>query len=87
MVKELWTLDGYATEQGESPIRTFLSGLEASDRVEAVALIQLARNQGTPYVFRTQKLWGMDCTSYEENRCESFMFSNLVDGSSLSTAC
>ena len=46
MVKELWTLDEYVTEQEESPIRNFLSGLEASDRVEAFALIQLARERG-----------------------------------------
>ena len=39
-------LDEYVTEQGESPIRNFLSGLDTPDRVEAFALIQLARERG-----------------------------------------
>ncbi len=46
MNRELWALDEYATEQGESLIRNFLSGLEVSDRVEAFALIQLVRERG-----------------------------------------
>jgi hypothetical protein len=45
-VEELWVLDEYVTEQGESSIRNFLSGLAAVDRVEAFALIQLARERG-----------------------------------------
>lgn len=46
MVKELWTLDEYITEQGERPIRDFLSGLGVLNRVEAFALIRLARERG-----------------------------------------
>ncbi|MGE0824330.1 MAG: type II toxin-antitoxin system RelE/ParE family toxin [Candidatus Binatia bacterium] len=45
-MKEPWILNEYVTEQGGSPLRDFLSGLEASDRVEAFALIQLARERG-----------------------------------------
>lgn len=46
MAEKRWTLDEYATEGGESLIRRFLSNLEEEDRVEAFALIQLAKERG-----------------------------------------
>ena len=47
VAEALWTLDEYGlTPSGESPIRAFLATLGATDRVEAFALIQLARERG-----------------------------------------
>ena len=46
MAEKRWTIDEYVTEQGESLIRAFLSTLEGQDRIEAFALIQLARERG-----------------------------------------
>jgi hypothetical protein len=46
MAEGWWTIEEYRTEQGESPIRVFLSGLEGQTRVDAFALIQLARERG-----------------------------------------
>jgi hypothetical protein len=41
-----WTIDDYTTVTGESPVRTFLSGLQGRDKVEAFALIQLLSERG-----------------------------------------
>ena len=41
-----WTIDDYTTVSGESPVRTFLSGLQERDKVEAFALIQLLSERG-----------------------------------------
>ena len=41
-----WTIDDYTTTGGESPVRTFLSGLQGRDKVEAFALIQLLAERG-----------------------------------------
>jgi hypothetical protein len=47
VAEERWTIDEYGAEQGtKSPIRVFLSTLKGQERVEAFALIQLARERG-----------------------------------------
>jgi hypothetical protein len=53
-----WKIEEYRTEQGESPIRVFLSGLEGQPRVNALALIQLARERGNTLRLPHSKLLG-----------------------------
>jgi hypothetical protein len=45
MAEEGWTIEEYRTEQGESLIRVFLSGLEGQTKVDAFALIKLVRER------------------------------------------
>ena len=41
-----WTVDAYATDGGNQPAWAFIQGLEARDRVEAIALVKLLEEQG-----------------------------------------
>jgi hypothetical protein len=56
--KEEWELEDYVTENGERPIRTFLSGLEEQDRVNAAALIRLLKERGNSLKFPHSKPLG-----------------------------
>jgi hypothetical protein len=41
-----WTLERFVLDSGESPVRTFLEGLDGRDRVDALALLKLLAEQG-----------------------------------------
>jgi hypothetical protein len=58
VAERVWVLDEYVTEQGKSLIREFLSRLEGQDRVEAFALLQLARERGNTLRFPHSKTLG-----------------------------
>ena len=86
-MKELWTLDEYVTEQGESLIRTFLSGLEASDLVEAFGLIHLARERGNTLRLPHSKALGEWIARVTRKTGTNLLCcSTLGDGLSFSTA-
>ena len=44
--KARWTVDAYETDGGDSPVWSFIRGLEGRERVEAVALVKLLEEQG-----------------------------------------
>jgi len=41
-----WTIGQYRAPNGETPILTFLAGLEGKNKREAIALLQLLRERG-----------------------------------------
>lgn len=44
--KTTWTVDAYATEQGETPAWSFMKNLQGRDKAEAIALVKLLEEQG-----------------------------------------
>ena len=42
----MWRIEAYRTAAGETPVRTFIAGLPADGKSEAIALIKLAETLG-----------------------------------------